>query len=170
MVGHADIVLSSRVLIKRWSRFALYNAAMGLIVGILIAATAKADDHWLFIAVAPVAAFITGGLLWRLFIGEQRPVTVPRVLLTGLLTGTVSHYIAWLLLSVALNLTYWTFGIGGGSLNDPPAGVWEMLPGGFLYSFFSLLFYGWLTVPGAIVCGMLVRWHTRDRSPGGLTR
>lgn len=135
-------------------KFGLYNALMGLAVGIYIAYTATGSGYELFAVIAPVAVFMAGWLFWKWLI--KSPVSNSRVLLVGLLTGSVSHYIAFVLLSVVMNICYWTTGGCTGSLGDAPAGIIDMLWAGFAYSFFSLIAFGWVTVPLSMAIGFWV--------------
>lgn len=143
---------------RAWARFGALNALVGLLVGLHLTLTSTGGGFWMFMLAAPVSAFLVGGGAWWWIVGARR-TSVLRALCTGLVAGTVSHYFTWLLLSIALNITYSTLGVGGGSLGDPPAGVLEMIPGAFLYSFFSLLFYGPVTVLAAMAAALLVRWQ-----------
>ena len=55
------------------------------------------------------------------------------------MTGTVSHYLCWILLNIGMNICYWTTGNCTGSLGEPPAQIWEMLIYGIAMTGASLL-------------------------------
>ena len=138
-------------------KYGLLNAIMGFLIGGLIAISVSGDGYEAFILIAPLSAFLTGSILWRLLVKDDGNFDIGRVIITGLLTGTISHYISFMFLNVALNLCYWTTGNCTDSLGGPPSSIGEMFTGAFTLSFFSLLFLGWLTAPGSVVIGLIVR-------------
>ena len=91
---------------------------------------------------APAAAFLTGGICWSLLMRGDSGTG--RSVITGLLTGTVSHYIAFLFM---LMPGLW----GNEALN-----IGDLLIGGLGLTFFSLLFFGWITVPFSIIAARLL--------------
>jgi hypothetical protein len=151
---------------QNWVRFSLYNAVAGLLIGIYVMRTAAGEGYFMFVVAAPLGAFITAALLWKWLIKPGAPIGLGRVIGVGLLTGTVSHYLAFILLSIAMNVCYWTTGGCTGSLGEPPASILAMVPGALAFSFFSLLFFGWITVPASIAIGLLIR----HRDPSGEAR
>jgi hypothetical protein len=46
---------------------------------------------------------------------------------------------------------------GTSSLGDPPASIFSMLTGGFVFSIVSLLFFGWITVAYSIIMGLVLK-------------
>ncbi len=126
-----------------------------MIIGIFIVFTAIGDGYFVFGIAAPIAAFLTGGLLWKLIV--MKKIDGARIIITGLLTGTVSHYITFVLLSIGANICYWTTGGCTGSLGGPPASILVMLSGSFAFSFFSLLFFGWITAPVSVIIGFILK-------------
>lgn len=148
--------------LKTWTKYGLLNSLIGLIIGVYIAITAIGNGYFVFGIAAPIAAFFTGGLFWKLIVRENWDSI--SIFITGLLTGTVSHYITFLLLSVGLNICYWTTGECTGSLGDPPASILSMLTGGFAFSFFSLMFFGWITAPSSIIIGMILKRYENKKN------
>jgi hypothetical protein len=140
---------------KPWLHYGLLNALLGLIVGVFLALTALADDYYVFVITAPIAAFLTGGLFWKLI--AKNNLTKTRVVITGILSGTLSHYLTWLLMGIGANLIYWTTANWTNSFDEPPANIFLMFGGAFLLSFFSLLFFGWVTVPFARITGFILK-------------
>ncbi|MEO6902897.1 MAG: hypothetical protein ABI315_07060 [Bacteroidia bacterium] len=61
------------------------------------------------------------------------------------------------MINIGTNICYWTTGGCTGSLGDPPASIWSMLGGAFAFSFFSLLFFGWITVPCSVLIGLILK-------------
>lgn len=142
---------------KRWVKFGLLNALVGVIIGVQITIAAIGSGYWVLILAAPVAVFLTAGLVWRFLQGEANPIQSKRLFTIGLLTGTVSHYLTWILLDVALDLLWWAGIYSGSSLGDPPPSFLESLKWSFTGTFISLLVYGWITVPASILAGFVVR-------------
>ncbi len=75
---------------------------VGLAVGLYIAVTAIGDGYHVFPIAAPLAAFIVGGILWNRIVKDEFDTT--KIVITGLLTGTISHYITFVLLSIGMNI------------------------------------------------------------------
>ena len=140
---------------QAWLKYGLINALLGLIVGVFLALTAIGDGYSVVLIAAPISAFLIGGLFWKLIIKGK--LTKTRVIVTGILTGTISHYLTFLLLGIGYNICYWTTGNCTDSFGEPPANILLMFGGAFLLSFFSLLFFGWLTVPYAIITGLILK-------------
>jgi len=141
--------------LKDWIKYGLANAMVGLAVGLYIAVTAIGDGYHVFPIAAPLAAFIVGGILWNRIVKDEFDTT--KIVITGLLTGTISHYITFVLLSIGMNICYWTTGGCTGSLGDPPASILSMIGGAFAFSFFSLLFFGWITAPCSVIIGLILK-------------
>jgi hypothetical protein len=148
--------------LKTWIKYGIANAIIGLIVGLYIAITATGDGYYVFPIAAPLAAFIVGGFLWKKIVKDEFDSI--KIIITGLLTGTVSHYVTFVLLSIGMNLCYWTTGECTGSLGDPPASILSMLGGAFAFSFFSLLFFGWITAPYSIVVGLIIKRLNKSKN------
>ncbi len=56
---------------KTWVKYGLINALLGLIIGIFIAITSIGDGYFVFGITAPIAAFLTGGLLWKFLVKDE---------------------------------------------------------------------------------------------------
>ena len=138
-------------------KYSLLNFAMGLLVGLLVWSTAIGDGYFIFPIGASIAAFVAGGLFWKIFNSNSKKLKTENIVLTGILTGSISHYFCFILLSIGMNICYLTTGKCIGSFGDPPTSVSSMLTGALAYSFFSLLFYGWLTIPVSIVIGLFLK-------------
>ena len=138
------------------------NAIIGVAVGIYIAISAIGDGYYVFPIAAPIAAFTVGGLLWNRIVKDEFDTT--KIVVTGLLTGTVSHYLTFVLLSIGMNICYLTTGGCTGSLGDPPASILSMLGGAFVFSLFSLLFFGWITAPYSVIIGLLIKKLNKSKN------
>jgi hypothetical protein len=127
-------------MLANWIKYGIINAVLGLIVGIFLSLTAIGDGYYVFAVVAPISAFLTGGLFWKILVKNN--ASKIKVIFTGLLTGIISHYITFVLLGIGANICYWSTGNCTDSFGDPPASIFLSLAGAFLLSFFSLLFFG----------------------------
>ena len=141
---------------KSWFLYGLLNAVIGLIAGVYLMFLATGDGYEGFVYAAPIAVFITGAFFWKKLITEE--ASNLKIVFTGLLTGTVSHYLAFILMSIGMNICYWTTGGCLNSLGEPPASILSMLGAAIGFSFFSLIFFGWITAPGAIIIGFIIKW------------
>ena len=140
--------------------YGLFNAFVGLIVGFYVYIKAIGDGYGIFMLSAPLAMFGIGSLVWRITMKNEE-IKPERIVFLGVLTGTITHYFTWVFTSVFLNLCYWCTGGCTDSFGNSPESIVFMFRYGFVYSFFSLLFYGWVTVLGSILCGMIMWWFRK---------
>jgi hypothetical protein len=127
---------------KTWIKYGIINAVLGLIVGIFINING-------FAIAAPLAAFLIGGLFWKLLIKEK--INNIRIVITGILSGSISHYLTFILSGVIGNIQYLTMGNTSYTPSIP-----DMLVRSAAMTLFSLLFVGWLTIPYAIITGFIL--------------
>jgi hypothetical protein len=142
---------------KLWIKYGLFNSIIGLLIGTFVSINAIGNGYYVFIIAAPISAFVVGGFLWKFLIDEKNQSQTVKKIITGILTGTLSHYFTFILLSIIMNVCYWTTGNCLSSLGEKPASILDMLTGAFAFSFFSLLFFGWITVPASIMIGFLIK-------------
>lgn len=143
--------------------FAFAYALVGLGVGIFVTVTAIGDYRFFFLY-STLAAFITAYVLWKLMM-EKRTHNLKRfALVTGGLSGILSHYVCWYFLYVGANVCYWTTGGCTSSLGDAPANLVVALAGAFALSFWSLLLFGWVTISAGMVLAMVMAtYFTKQR-------
>lgn len=137
-------------------------AAIGAVTGALLVATATGSGYTWFLVAAPIAAFLTGTALWWLFLARRARYGTGLGVFTGALAGALAHYVCWYLVLLGAATCH---GLTGGctdSLGVAPMNVVQAVAAAGLYSLVSLLFFGWLTVPGgAIAGGFLARAQRR---------
>jgi len=138
-------------------KYSLLNSASGLLTGFLVWFSATGEGYYFFPVAAPVAAFITGWIFWEIFQGNQKKLKISKALLAGLFAGSVSHYLCWLIIVIGMNIRHVFHGNAAESL-------FTIVTGCFALTFFSLMFYGWLTVPMAVIIGVfLVKKENKKR-------
>ncbi|MBI2395538.1 MAG: hypothetical protein HYV09_38585 [Deltaproteobacteria bacterium] len=97
------------------------------------------------IATSAIAAFLVGGLAFRLLADRVRGWAL------GALVGVASHPVAWWLFIVA----QWAGGARS-SLGERTVGPIDGIVGALVMSAWSLVLAGWLTVPVAVAIGALL--------------
>ncbi len=139
---------------KTWVKYGLINSLLGLVIGIIVTITSIGGGYYSLIILIPISMFLTGGISWKFIIKESNDKS--KVFLTGLITGIFSHYLTFVLLSIWMNICYWTIEKSSSSLNEPPESILNMLGAGFVYAFFSIMFSGWLTIFFSIAIGHII--------------
>lgn len=95
---------------------------------------------------AVVAAALLGGTLWWGLIERPMRISNRRVVVVGFLVGTLAHPLMWTLYFLGGPIF---FPVGR---TDP----WTMLEAILMFTGFSSLFSGFLTIIGGVVCGIVV--------------
>jgi hypothetical protein len=144
-------------------------AAVGALTAVLVLASATgAGYEWLLVA-APAAAFVCGATLWWLIMERRGRSGTARGVLTGAIAGAVAHYLCWLLLIWASSACHAITGGCTDSLGQAPMSPLHAIPAAAVYSGFSLVFYGWLTIPaGGLIGGLLATVRRSKRAVPGL--
>ena len=138
-------------------KFALVAAVTGVLVGLGILAAGTAEGYGLFPVIAALAGFLTSFLCWKLIIDRRKHYTTSSAILTGALSGVISHPVCWYFFIIQANIENLS-GYYKSSMGDDPVGLLEGLQTALAFSFFSLLITGWLTVGVAVLAAiMLVR-------------
>jgi len=136
-------------------------AGVGALAGVLVVSIASGEGYDWFLVAAPLAGFLTGGISWLLLVAQRKKQSVLAGVFAGALAGAVSHYVCWYLMLAGAAACYALTGGCTGSLGDPPANFLQALAGAAVYSAFSLVFFGWLTVPAGGLLGALLAWLQR---------
>ena len=79
-----------------------------------------------------------------------------KVVFTGFLTGFISHPISFIVLYIGYNIVYWLPFTINSHINESPINLFDMLIMSFIASIFSLIMYGWITIPSAMILGILL--------------
>ncbi|QJR12994.1 hypothetical protein DSM104443_04088 [Usitatibacter rugosus] len=132
--------------------FGAVCGVFGIACGIVVAILASPNESYRFFAVpAGIAAFLTGAFNWWLFIGWKSKLSVRRGILAGLLAGIGGQYICWLLVLWGAWMAAMTGLLAQKDVIDPLNALW----GAAAFTAWSLLFMGWITVPGGAMLGGL---------------
>ncbi len=119
---------------------------------------ARGTGWWLIPVGATLSAFLCGVFSWRVFSSRNGDISYLRAGLAGALAGVVSHPVTWYL-AILLSLVTGVTGYGEMRVLGPGDGLWASL----VFSFWSLLLAGWITVPLGAVTGIGVLWAHRRR-------
>jgi len=143
-------------------------SAAGLLAGAWLVATAQDTKGYLgFVVAAPLAAFLTGLVLWRLLVAGRHAPGRGAAVFAGVTTGILSHWLCWYFVIVIQNLRHVLLGEVS-SLGEPPVNLLDGLWAAGAFSFWSLIVIGWATAPLGGLIGFIVhdlqfrrRRHTR---------
>jgi hypothetical protein len=137
-------------------------ALVGMGTALAIYSISTGSGYQWFLLSAPAAAFLTGAFLWWLLLARKGLYGTARGALTGAAAGALAHWVSWMFMLIGSNLCNALTGGCTGSLGDAPMGLLEAIPATLLFSGFSLLFFGWITVPaGALIGGLLARSQSK---------
>lgn len=138
-------------------KYGILNSLVGIAIG--LHTTTWNGSYYLFIYILPISFFITSVLFWKLFVdGRILKVESKRnkVVFTGFLTGFISHPVSFLVLYIIGNIAYLLPFIDNYNIIDSPFNLIDMLTSSFILSIFSIIMYGWITIPSAMVLGILL--------------
>mgnify|MGYP000692875966 CR=1 FL=1 len=138
------------------TKYGLFNSIVGLLIGIHLTFSSIGDGYWIYIIAAPLSIFFCGAFFWNYVTRKFKLSGEGRSSIIGVLTGSVSHYICWVFISIGMNICYLVFGNCKGSSGSPPAQIWEMMFYGIGMTGWSLILYGWITMPCSIGIAILV--------------
>ncbi len=132
------------------------NTPVGMVVGVWVERTSLGDYSQLPIA-APIAAWLGGSLTWWFYCERNKKTrTQTRAAIAGTVGAILAHPLCWYLLILISNFGYWVLGQQQGSLNTPPVDPFLAIPTSLMLGFFSLIFYGWVTVPLGMIAGIYI--------------
>lgn len=121
-------------------------AVVGVIVVDYVLSNPVGSFDVLVVPPAVVAAALLGGTLWWRLIERPMRVSKRRAVVVGSLVGVLAHPLMWTLYLLGGPIFF------PGGWADP----WTMVEGILMFTAFSLLFSGFLTIIGGIVCGIVV--------------
>lgn len=131
----------------------------GLLVGLHVAYFAL-GDYSRFPYYSSCAAFLAPAFAWRVVAERSSQPTRASAVAAGAAGAVLAHHLTWYILVLVSNFEYWILGRQVASLSgaplDPVLGFFAVA----VYTLFSLVAYGWFTLPYGMVAGyLLVRRH-----------
>ncbi|HNI96122.1 MAG TPA: hypothetical protein PL169_08650 [Leptospiraceae bacterium] len=127
----------------------------GTLIGITVAYTSQGSGYELFPLYSGLSSFLTASFVYWFFCTRTGDFGEWKGAGAGALSGLIAHYFSWYLMLIGQNVCFHFFGGCRSSLNEPPMNVLYGLFGVFPLTFFSLIFLGWVTVPGGAVLGWI---------------
>lgn len=137
--------------------FGIGNSIVSLLIVFLAKNNAVGDSYDAFDFMLPISAFLTGFVLWKLMTRNNRIPNTLNIVFNGLSTGAFYLIFAFVLIVLYLNLCYSITENCLDSSGNPPEGVFNMLPSALFISSYALIWFGWLSVIGAIVVGLIIK-------------
>ncbi len=109
--------------------------------------------------------FLVGGLLWKWIVRDKYHESV---VITGILTGTLSHIITFVLIAGISIIYQWI--TGSNITRDLFEGITNILSFILFASLSSLMFFGIFTIPYAIIVGVIIARVTDNKVSKSLPR
>jgi hypothetical protein len=141
--------------------------------GAFVAYRAIGEGYRFLPLYAGVSALITCSVLWWLIIERPCRRSVAAGIVVGALGGLLSHPVCWYVQILAANIGYWVLRLGAysSSLDEPPVDPLNGLWSAFVLSLWSLLFFGWVTIPsggiiGGVFARLVKRWYKTSAAEG----
>lgn len=127
--------------------FGMLFSLIGITVGIWVSSISISEDYQYFYIYSAVSGFITGKFLSRHLIEKKDGFNNRRYIIVAVLTGLLSHWLCWYLITLELNFRYWFLDEHSFSQPiDPFLGIF----GVFVFCLWSWTIVGWATVLGGI--------------------
>ncbi len=140
-------------------KFSIYNAIIGLIIGLYIALSSGGGEYMTFIFNAPISIFFCGYLFWKLFINKKYFNRNEKLIVIGLSTGIISHFLCWILLLLETTIYNRSFS----EIANLESHSSDYLYGILLMSGLSLFIFGWITVTCSIAIGYWVDRNNKNK-------
>lgn len=152
-----------RTPVKRSLHFGLHYSIVGFVVGFYITVTSVGNYSYFYIY-STFGAFITQFATWYILVERPKKFSLKRTAAVGALGALLSHYVCWYCFLIVANIQYRFFGLRLGSLGDEPIDLFTGLGAMWLFTLFSWLFVGWVTVPMGAFLGTLYGYRIKRGS------
>lgn len=137
---------------------------VGIVVGLYIS-NGHSDDGWNnFYIYSGCASFVAPSLLWYLVVERHQPRKLYRSALVGTLGAVLAHYFTWYFQIAFMRIFYLLTGEPVSSLGEPTLDLIQGLWGALVFSAFSLVSLGWLTLPAGFAIGYIYEMVLRHRN------
>lgn len=141
---------------KLWLKYSLINTLLGACIALYIFYNSTDSAKFQFLISNSLSAFSVSGIFWKLFVKESDFISLNDTVKVGFLVGSVIHYISFVIWGLFRIICYWTTGNCTDSFGGSPD-LFEVFITSIPVSIGTLLLYGWITVPAAIVGGLILR-------------
>ena len=135
--------------------FGLLFSLIGIIVGIWVAYISVNKDYSYFYIYSGVSGFITGKLFSKYIIEKKNLYSNTMYFTVAILTGLISHWLCWYLITLELNFRYW---ILDEHFFSPPIDPFFGIFGVLILCLWSWIFVGWATILGGIISVYTTKW------------
>lgn len=128
-----------------------------LLCSVMIFGLFPKNDYLVMAIAAPFSAAFIGTVSWTIFTSFGKRINIWKGIVTGILAGSVSHYLTWYASIIVLYLQKSVSSLGEPTVG-PIDGIWASL----IMTFFSLAVIGWITIPlGAAIGGLFAAFSKR---------
>jgi len=128
----------------------------GVLIGVLVSREATGRGWEVLPVVGGVGGLMTGAFFWWLLIVRGAQYTIRRGIVAGVLTGVVGHYVVGYVLLLAAFLSYRLTDRPVSSLGEQPVDPVFGFVGAAGLALWSLVLFGWLTVPIGALSGAAI--------------
>ena len=145
---------------KRSLMFGLCCCPVGIAMGVYWQSPAT-GNYMVFPFFASFAALMAPALSRYFLVEKKKNYTNKRGAITGCVGVAVAHYVTWYTGIAIINIQYWLFGMKAATLfpGETPVGMISGLLAALVYTAFSFVFCGWLTIPAGACIGWLYMRH-----------
>jgi len=139
--------------------YGLLSAINAIIIFAFFSLNAIGDGYWVLLIGAPIASFFCSVLLWNIGMKKLKLNTTSKIAIIGTITGLLIPYVTLIITNIGMNICYLTTENCTGSLNQPPASIFETILFGYGYAgWFLILYYGWVLIPASVGVGFLTTY------------
>ncbi|MCT4559804.1 MAG: hypothetical protein N4A41_00350 [Crocinitomicaceae bacterium] len=140
--------------------FGILFSIVGIMVGLWISITSGNNDYKYLYVYSGISGFLTGKLLANPLVENGKKFNHKNLILVGILSGLLSHWLCWYLLMLEYNFRFW---ILNEDFYSRPIDPILAIPGVFVLCFWSWLFVGWVTVLGGITAIYGAKWINKKK-------
>jgi len=151
---------------KRSLIFGLLCSPVGVALGVYTRITAT-GDYSEFPYFSSFSSFIAPTISWYFLVEKRNDFSRLSGAKAGCAAAVSAHYITWYTSIVVGNIQYWIFGMRVTTLDEVPIDVISGLLGVLSYTLFSLVLFGWLTLPAGALIGSYYAKHLMSNAENG---
>lgn len=141
---------------KLWLKYSLINTLLGACIALYIYCNSTDSAKFQLLLSNCLSAFSVSAVFWKLMVRERNSITVNDTVKVGFLVGSVAHYISFVIWGLFRIICYWTTGYCTDSFGESPD-LFGAFVASIPISIGTLILYGWITIPSAIIGGLILR-------------